>query len=56
MRNEYTWHQELFLEKTKKEMEEYLKKYGFTDDGIELVKKEGNLINAYNNIKKLNGE
>lgn len=56
MRNEYAWHQELVLEKTTKEMEEYLKKYGFTDAGIELVKKEGNLITAYNNIKKLNGE
>lgn len=56
MRNEYYLHHSLELEKTTKEMEEYLKKYGFTDAGIELVKKEGNLINAYNNIKKRNGE
>lgn len=59
MRNEYQWHTDLQLEKTTKEKEDYLREHGFTDAGIDHIKKSNNLdnaYNAYNNIKKLNGE
>lgn len=52
MRDEYQWHTALQLEKTTKEKEDYLKEQGFTDAGIEDIKKSNNLDKAYNNIKK----